>query len=202
MNQLLSGKERREKHKYIDDNIDDIPDKEIGEIYNKFTDVLKLEKTKKVIDRVEQMKYIDDNFRFIDDNKLLIIEKIIANCFIESDDKKMRRVALEITNKILDSLNKPHIKDLCEFVNIRRDDILSEPCKAAIIDNKTYISDNGFSDLECFLYKTKLKHLHLSILRCMLKKIGYDLESKARSKRVNKERIMYTDYSVQLANAI
>jgi hypothetical protein len=115
----------------------------------------------------------------------------------ETQHEQMKRVMLEIINKILAQMNKTQINDLSEFIDIRRDDMVSDKCAEVINDNKKYIFDNCFDRHQCQVYQTKVAHKHISILKGMLKQIGYVLLSKNHKKMVKGVYESHTTYSIQ-----
>ena len=115
----------------------------------------------------------------------------------ESQHDKMKRVMLEIVNKILIKMNRDAIHDLCDFVDVQRDELIKDEY-AEIIDNcKEYIFLNGFDKHRCQLHQAKVTYVHISIFKGMLKQIGYSLFSKNHKKMVNKVCESYTTYSIK-----
>jgi hypothetical protein len=109
----------------------------------------------------------------------------------------MNRIALEIINKILTEMKKNEIKDLCEFVDIQREELTKDKYKKLITDNLEYIFNNGFSKFECMVYQKTIKHPHLSVLKGMLKTLGYELCSRRTNRTTNKIRVDDTFYSIK-----
>ena len=123
-----------------------------------------------------------------------------ANGNVESEEEKMKRVMLEIINKILNLMNKDQVNDICEFVDVRRNELLKIEYSELINENKDYIFSNGFNKHECQMYQPKIKHSHISILKGMLKQLGHTLKSINHKTIIGGEAKAYTTYSVQKIN--
>ena len=200
MNTNLSMRERTVKVSNINENIINVPDDILTNIYSNIVKITK-EKIKKDVDRVEKVKYIENNLRYINDTNIIEIEEIMNDAnndqIEETDEEKKKRIVLEIINKLLVAMNKDEINDLCKFKDIHRDDLINDVCKNILEENKTYISDNGFDDLHCSMYEARLKYPQISMLKYILKKINYDLKSKSKSKIIDGERNVSTVYFIK-----
>ena len=187
---------RKNKRIYIVENIIDINEKQLTKLYEIISDLMHTEKD--VLDRQHMLSYVENNLKYVEGNDLIVIKDMVAGFVAneESDEDKMKRVTLEIINKILRAIGKKEINELEEFVDIPREDILSDSCKNVMDDNKDYIFENGFNKTECMLYQTKIKVKHLSILKAMLKKIGYKLHSIHSGRRINGKKKPYTTYTI------
>lgn len=149
-----------------------------------------------VIQKVELQRNEKNNKndKLPDEDEKKVIKKMIKR---ESKNVKMKRVMLEIINKILVLMGENEIDDLCEFVNVRRDVLIDDKYAKLINDNKDYIFENGFNKYQCQIYQTKVKTIHISILRGMLKQIGYELYSKNHKRTINGVFESHTTYSIQ-----
>jgi len=189
---------RKTKIKYIKDNIVDVDDDDVTTLYEKAISVAPRKLKNENQERIEKVKYIENNLRYIDDLNLDYLKDRIEKSLIyeETDEDRKKRIVLEIINRISVAIGKKQIKDLCDFVNIRRNMILSDDVKTIVNDNREYIFKNGFNKAECMVYQKNLRNPHYSIIKGMLKQIGYDIVSKNTSKYVNKVREMFTVYSI------
>lgn len=178
------------------------------------------EKLKIIKDDIEKLKSIKDNDDHSEDlsddqidNICSIIENITDNSgdhvsekhkkifdktknVGETREEKMMRVMLEIINKILEAMNKEQINNLCDFIDIRRDELSNEKYDKIVKDNCDYIFKNGFNKHECKYYQTNIKNQHLSILKGMLKQLGYGFSSKSHKKTINRMNESYTTYAI------
>lgn len=183
---------------YIIENLIDITDDQIKEICDKISDIL--QKKCGDMNRPQMITYIEKNIRNVDDANLTDLKNTIAGFmnYEEPINDKKKRIALEITNNLLLAMNKKKIENLIDFIDIRRDDLLSNNCKKVIDDNRDYIFENGFSKEECMVYQKKLRNPHLSVFKGILKQVGYELTSKNKSKRSNGVRDMFVMYYVNV----
>ena len=193
----MDYKTRKNKTVYIIDNIANITDSQLTKLYDKVIDVTHKD-TCDDFDRVQMLEFIEKNLRYVNDECLLIIDDMVANFIIceESDEEKKYRIVLEVINKILEVLKIKRINELCEFDHVERKLLLCEDCKRVVNENLKYILENGFSKHGCMLYSKNIKDPHLSVIKGMLKQIGYKLQPNRRSKMKNRERIIYIDYSI------
>jgi hypothetical protein len=187
---------------YIFDSIVYIEDENINMIYDKIN--IYVPTKKNLSDRIDKIKYIENSIKYIKKNDLneikLMVEKSLI--YIESIEEKKHRIVLEILNKMLDVMGKNKIKDLIEFIDIKRERIIDNDIKKIIQDNIEYIFNNGFNKSECMLYQKHLKNQHLSILKGIIKEIGYELISKNKTKHIDKKKTMITEYSIQKSSDI
>ena len=174
--------------KYIKDNIADTLDTDIDLIFDKV--VLCMPKNTKIVEmnRADKIIYIDKNMGFIDQKTLNEIQDIIYDSINreEPEEEIKYKITLEIVNKILIANKMKKIKKLDDFVNIKRDVMLTEQSIKVINDNKDYIFENGFSKVGCRIYYKHIKTPHYTILKGMLKEIGYEIVVKPLRKSVDK----------------
>ncbi|VBB17543.1 hypothetical protein YASMINEVIRUS_5 [Yasminevirus sp. GU-2018] len=194
----LTIKERAGKISTIKENISNIPDDILSDVYKIVCDTInKKKKAKDVPSRFEQVQCVENNLRYVDDEHITEIENlIVAKEHEETQQETMKRVALEIANKLLEAKEKPQINNLCDF-KITRDEFLSDECKNVIDENKEYIFKNGFSKGECKVGQSGTKYKHLSLFKGMIGQIeGHSLQSKLRFKTCNYERESFTEYYI------
>ena len=189
---------RKRNVKYILDNMVDINDDDIDTIYNKIIEFVPIKVKKKKLNRMDKILHIKSNLIFIENDNLETLKDIVFDAvnYVESEEDKKLRITLEIINKILHANNYPEIKNLTDFVDIKRDIMLSEESINVVNENKEYIFKNGFNKTGCKIYHTYIKSPHLSIIKGMLKEIGYMIKSKMEGKSVNKIREMYMIYTI------
>jgi hypothetical protein len=151
--------------------------------------------------RPKKTKYIQQNIKMLDDDTIKLYRKIINDAIsVENTKNIMNDVALKIINQLLKKMNRDEIIDFVEFKNIRRDELLNKNCKDVINENLKYIFDNGFDKKKCGYYglnSQTLKNSHLSIIKGMLKEIGYKLASKTLCRSINGEKIFYCSYKIK-----
>jgi hypothetical protein len=188
---------RRNKIKYIKDNIIDIEDDIVIKLYENTVKYVP-NKTKKKSCRIDMMKYIESNIGYIETEKLNELIDIIESAISaeDTDDAIKSRVVLEILNKILVRINHKRIKNITDFVNIRRDLLLTDDIKILIENNKDYIYKNGFNKDNYKSIQSNIKYRHFSILKRMVKEIGYDIKAINKTKYIEKERVIFTEYSI------
>ena len=181
---------RKTKIKYIKDNLGDVEDEDIDKIYDNMVKLMKDNiKDKNKLDRVDKMKYILKNLMFINSDNINVIKEIGEKSIecIESDEEKKHRIVLEIINKVLEAMQHNKIKNLCDFVDIKREYIFSDKVKKVIENNKKYIRDNGFK---------KLSIPHFSIIKEIIQEIGYEIVPRIKSHTVNNKKKVYTVYTI------
>ena len=107
---------RKNKVKNIIDNIMNVHDDGILDIYNIVTGSIKT-KHKICNQRVDQIKFIEDNMRYFDDNIITEIDNKINAIVLneETDDQAMKRISLKIINDIFTVLGKDKIKRFRRF---------------------------------------------------------------------------------------
>jgi len=191
--------QRKNKIDYIKGAIIDILDKDIKKIYELMRTSLDNPEEEKYETRQRMMMYIKNNICYVDEKNLEIIKKAITECLnpMETREEKLMRIALEIVNKTLELMGHRKIVDLTQFTDIRRDELLDDKYLNLFNENQKYIFENGFDKTECKIYQKKVRHTHISILKGMLKQIGYKLCSKNHRKMIKGEYDMYTTYSIQ-----
>jgi hypothetical protein len=192
----MNSAERKFKTTFIKKNIVDFCDVDILNTYNTIKGSVK--NSEKHDTRCEQISFIENNLRNINDDELKVLEENIKTKLktIETNDEKMKRVTLEIVNKLLVVMGYDVIDDLCDFYDIKRDELIEENCSKIFNENKEYILNNGFNKAECKIYQN-IKYVHLSILKAMLKKIGYSLQSKNNKKMIKGITTMHTTYYIK-----
>jgi len=190
---------RKKRTEIITRNIKNLGDDQINSIYNILDSIL--DDLGDHSTRQKKMQLINNNLQFVDEENLKIIDQTIKNFLncveIETKENKMYRIMLEIINKILETMNLEQIDDLSNFADIQRGELLDKKYGKIIDDNKDYIFKNGFNKHECNIYQTNVKNLHLSILKGMLKQVGYKLCSKNYKKMENKTTKNYTAYTIK-----
>jgi len=191
----MNSSNRKTMRMYIIENIADISDDEISKIYKKLCDILNDDNDDNN-NRKHMLSYIEDNLKYIDDKNLLDIKSMI-DIFLNNmteNDKKIN-IVIDIINKILVANEMDKINDLTDFVNIRRDILMSDVCKQIINDSKTYIFDNGFDKYKCSVYQNNLRHKHFGIFKGLLSQAGYKLVATMITKGGK-----YTVYSIVKIN--
>ena len=195
------GTTRKSNINYIKDNIADVNDSEIDILYDKIIKIVPVKIDNKKgdeIKRLQKILYIESNLKFVENDDLDNLKLIVYESLnhIETNDEKKERIVLEIINKILEANNIAQINKLNEFIRIKRDIILSNETNKVIDDNKEYIFNNGFSKAGCKIYYRNIKTTHFSIIKGILKEIGYDMKSKLGSKTINKIKESFMVYTI------
>jgi hypothetical protein len=202
----METKIRKELVDYIKDNLINASEDAVSKIYTKIYDVLNSDKnyvSDQTSDNDEFSRYkcvssIENNLKYMKKEDLEYIEKIINGSAIkESQEEKMKSVALEIINKILVEMGKEEIQDLCEFIDVRREELIKDKYSGIINDNLKYVFNNGFLRSECMVYQKTIKYRHLSIMKGMLKSVGHELCSKRTHRTINNIRVEDTFYSIK-----
>ena len=189
---------RKSTRIYIIENIVDIADDQLKELYDKFLEILQDEDDNKNIGRQQMLSYIEGKVKYIDDNNLLEIKSIIMK-FLASEneyDKKVE-IALELANKILEADKKEKIDELEKFTNINRDMFMNDDVKKAIDEMKEKIFNNGFKKYDCMLYQKTIKYPHLSIFKGVLKQINHVLKPIHKNKIKEGSNGTFTTYSIK-----
>jgi hypothetical protein len=188
---------RKNRFEYIKKSLDILDDDTISDIYNKIIAILNKEIKKNNITRADKLLHIETHLRLIDDDNLELITKIIKSSFEESENDKKIKVVIGIINKILIVIDKDPITDLCEFIDIKRDDILSDDVKNIIEENKKDLfKEKGFKKKDCVVQETNITYPHFSILKGIIKDVGYEMKSKNKTKMIDKVKTMITTYSI------
>jgi len=195
----MNNNSRKTMTDYIKNNMIDFSDENVNSVYNVLKDVIEIGDQEEHCSRQKKMLIIFSNLQYVDERNLLKIYKDVKNILnpTETKEEKMKRIALDIINKILILMGLNKVDDLCNFINIRRDELLDEKYAKLLDDNKEYIFNNGFSKYECQFYQKKVRNIHISMLKGMLKQIGYTLCSKNHKKMVKGEFLTHTTYSIQ-----
>ncbi len=179
---------RPKKIVQISDNLGLISDSNLVKICKIVVDMMELEN-----------KEIDKDDLVVNKIKSGLVDKIKKNEkneIKETKDEKMRRVMLEIINKILVLMDKDEIKDL-QDVNFDRDILREDRFVKLLDDNKEYIFSNEFNKHQCQIYQTRVKNSHISMLKGMLKQVGYTLFSKNQKKMTKGVYESHTIYFVK-----
>jgi hypothetical protein len=209
---------RKKTLDYVKKNIETISDDGITKLYNKIISIKNDNNdsnndnnsddnsnddndgcNNKQTNRLSQMVFIENNLRYMNRDNLEYVKTIVTESitYIENKEEKMKRVMLEILNKILIAMEKEEIPNICDFKNIYRDELIKDKYKKIIDDNLTYIINNEFSKNTCMVYhQKKIKNYHLSIIKGMLKSINFKLSSKKIIRYINKEKHTYIVYYV------
>jgi len=193
------GSTRKSNINYIKDNIADVDDSDIDMLYDKITEIVPDNKKERDdIKRLQKILYIESNLKFVENEDLDNLKVIVYESLnhIETNDEKKARIVLEIINKILEANNIAQINNLTDFIRIKRDIILSNETNKVIDDNKEYIFNNGFSKAGCKIYFKNIKTTQFSIIKGILKEIGYEMKSKLGSKTINKIKESFMVYNI------
>jgi len=198
---MMSTSIRKNLIEYIKNNIRVISDSDIDKIYEKVCDRSDPEFGKNKTRR-NKIIFIENNLDFAEEKNLIEVKKIMKVSLIcdESQEDKMKRVTLELFNKILVEMEKPEIDDLCDFVKIPRKTLIGETYKNIVNENMKYVFENGFIKTEFAPYLKSLKSPHIAFLRDMLKKIGYDMPGKNRTVYTGEKKRTETFYSIKTHN--
>ena len=197
MNSELSVRDRKSKLKYINETVGELPDRELNDVYIKFTTILNTDKKKIKSDRITQVNYIENNMKYLDDSNMTILEQTVDKCVKadETKEQKLKRITLKFINNLLTLLDKPQIESLSGFKNVGRDEMCSDQCAEFFQKNREYIRDCGYNfTLD---YEKKLKHPHMSVLKHMLKSVDCQLKSKCKNKLINDVRTVSTVYYIE-----
>jgi hypothetical protein len=188
---------RKNRFEYIEKSLNILDDEMITSIYDKISSITKKALKKGNIERIDKIQYIEENIKNINDIDLESFVNTIEESFEESDEDRKIRVALELINKILIAIGKKKIKDLCKFIDVRRDLLLSKEIQEIIEKNKRLLfEETGFNKKDCNAQPSKAKYPHFAILRGIIRECGYDLVSKNKTKHIDKEIKMITQYSI------
>jgi hypothetical protein len=194
---------RKNKIKYITENIINLTDTYIFELYKTICQYIPNSKYNKNIIRYDANIYIESNLRHVNKTQLDNLYKIVYDVLdhTETDGDKKKRITLEIINQFLEKMNMVKIKDFLEFKNVRRELLISEDFKNLVEDNKDYIfTEGGFSKHDCGVYSKQIKTPQISIFKGMLNQIGYELESESKRKTTKGECKCITYYSIKHQN--
>lgn len=159
--------------------------------------------------RYNQITYIEKNLEHVEESILDQLENFLcSNQFLNNKEKKsqnpkeakQKEIVLRVINEILSMHGLDVIDDLDEFREVDREVFTGDECRNIIENYKSEIFKNGFSKTDCMVYQKKLKYPHLSLVKGILKKIGYELVSKNKSEYVNRKKITKTYYQVHSIN--
>lgn len=103
-------------------------------------------------------------------------KKISTEKVSKENDKY--KVILKLINKILVNLEKPEIDDITQFVNIDREDVIKEKNCQVMTEMEPELFPL-FNKDKCGYYR-HTQYRILSILRCCLKDMGYELLFKKK----------------------
>lgn len=195
---MITIKDRTKKITNIKENLVNIPDDILTDVYKIINDAInKKKKEKDPVNRFEKVQYIKLNLEYVDNEGVAEIEDVMTHKeHEETESEKMLRVILEIANKLLETIKKPQIDNVCDF-RMSRDDILSDECKNVINENKKYIFESGFNKSDCKIGQSGTKNKHFSLFKGMVGQIeGHSLQSKLKFKTHNYERESFTEYHI------
>ena len=184
---------------YIKNNIINIDEDDIDNIYNKINLIIPNKVKKKgILIRADKILYIESMLRLVEIDILKEIKENIEDKinYVETEEDKKTRITLEIINKILFANNIKQIKKFTDFISIKRDIMLTDKSINIVNENKEYIFKNGFNKTGCKIYHTYIKSPHLSIIKGMLKEIGYEIKSRVKSKQIDKVSEKFMVYTI------
>lgn len=194
----MSVAEKREKIiTYIKTNVRDISGLQFDKVYDIVCAAMG-ENAKGDTPRRDKIIYIETNVEYVDKKNLAVLNDVVRSYLeVKTPEEKRLKVTLEIFNKLLAVAQKTQITDLCEFIDFPRSLLVSDECKDVVNKNLSNIFDNGFKKTECKNYCKVVKNPHLSILRVMLRKNGYDFFTTRKKPETNDTKIRPTYYSVK-----
>jgi hypothetical protein len=153
-------------------------------------------KKKKEIIMIEMEK---DEKKAVKEEEEVVKEDVEGGKEGGKEEVRMKEIMLEIINKLLKLMNKNEINDLCQFTDINRDELIKDKYANLINEQKDYIFNcTGFNKYICQVYQKKVTNVHISILKGMLKQIGYELISKNHKKMIKGVYNTYTSYSIHV----
>lgn len=176
----MSVNNNRQKNiEIIQSNIRLVNDTNMNKIFQKVSDSLApcADELNKITTRAKKIQYVEKNLDLVDD-QALNDAGVVITMLSETEDEKLRRVGLEICNRLLVAINKPQIDDFCDFKRISRQELMSDQCKQIIAENVNYAFESGFKKKDFTQYIRESKSSHVAFLRALLKIIGYDLYGK------------------------
>ena len=116
---------------------------------------------------------------------------------IVSDSKQKYAACLKFINEILKNIGSPEIKDLTDFKNIRREDIISEPNKKVLEE----MSEELFVYFNRYLFgwyrRSTTKNYILTFIRKMCNDLGLELVSVTKHHKKNKRDGFTLYYSIK-----
>lgn len=150
------------------------------------------------VTKSDYMIYIENRLKYVDIDLLRIFKHVIDKNIANDKGHQLEQVALEIFNKILIAMGKEKINKLCDFREIYRDEIVKAEYFNIVNNNLDHIFESGFSKHTCMYYQQKtIKHYHLSVLKGMLKTLGYELVPKRRNLKDHDDRSVMTYYCIE-----
>jgi hypothetical protein len=156
--------------------------------------------TNEKIHKIEMLKYIKKKLEYMDNENLQAIQSLIEKNLSNNDNKyfKMEKIVLEIINKILMVMGEKQIYDLSDCIKLSRDELIKDKYKNIIDENLSYLFQNGFSKYTCMYYQKKsIKYYHLSVIKNILKTVGYMLVPKQKNRAANEEKSIITYYTIK-----
>lgn len=124
-----------------------------------------------------------------------------SKCAKVADDDLYYIVTLNFINKLLESMKKPKINKLTEFINIDKDNIITDECKQ-ILSNELPNIVLIFGKLKInYRQKDTLKNYVVYVIKKMIYYCGYTLKTYnyTKTKKMDTEKFnikRYTEYSV------
>ena len=115
------------------------------------------------------------------------LPKTYKKCISPSDSKYI--VILQYVNCLLSKLKLPPITTLTEFKDIKKTDLVSIPNSLEIVTTESNNFLKYFTKKELwFQYRKTRKAYHVTLLRTLLKKIGYNLISYQKTVKYKRTR--------------
>ena len=115
---------------------------------------------------------------------------------IISDDKQKYEVSLKFINSLLKNMGKPEIKELTDFKNISREDIISESNKKVLED----MAEELFVYFNKYLFgwyrRSTTKNYVLTFIRKMCNDLGLVFKYEEKHHQKNKIWINLVSYSI------
>ena len=121
-----------------------------------------------------------------------------SNC---NNFSKQNKILLDFVNALLVQINKNQIDDLIQFIDINREDLVTQECNKIYQEHESKIF-TVFSKQKCRWYKRKeIKNYVLTLLRTMCSEVGlsFTYEQKDVSVEINNKyyRKTGTFYSIK-----
>lgn len=182
--------------RYVSKNLINVTDDVIRDVYMSVYVVVNDEEICDVVKRSDMIKFVKKNIASLDESDVLLltrkISKSIAN---EKKVKEKREIMLDILNQILAVLEKDELVDLIDF-SVQRNQLIGDECKKIIDDNNELIFkhfDKGTKHRD----RKRIKYGHVSLIKDMLKQIGYSLCTSHKSKMCQGEKFFYSIYYIK-----
>jgi hypothetical protein len=192
--------EHKRNVKYIRRNFTKLENNIIDEMHKKIWCMINEKSTytkKNEFDLNKKINYIKYNLRYLSEKHFQEISNDVKPIIDEITYKIKYDLTLDIANKMLITCDKPKITNLTDF-NVVRHLLLTEECKAVIMNNIDDIFAKGFERHICrYNERSKTLYYQLSIFKGMLKQIGYVLKSTQKDKRINNKRTSYYYYTIE-----